>query len=172
MFAGWQTFYQMTGEAAATLTGLLFLVVSLMSGRPVPSTSLGNRLFTSPTVFHMVSVLVISAVALAPAGVGDLQSMAVLVWAGLGAAHALMCAVRLSRLSNPSHWSDFWWYGFAPSAAYLVLAVAAALTWVHIPYAAYLVAASLMALLVGAIRNAWDLVTWLAPRREGPEPKP
>ena len=168
MFAGWQAFYQMTGGAAATLTGLLFLVVSLMSGRPMSATNRGLRLFTSPTVFHLVSVLVISGIALAPAGAGDLQSGVIAFWAAMGAIHGVTRAVGILGLANQTHWSDFWWYGFAPTTAYLALAVAAALSFAHVPYAAYLVAACLTALLVGSIRNAWDLVTWLAPRREGP----
>ena len=49
MFAGWQTFYQMTGEAAATLTGLLFIVASLTSGRQNPMHERGVMLFTGAT---------------------------------------------------------------------------------------------------------------------------
>ena len=167
MFGGWQSFYQMTGEAAATLTGLLFLVVSLMSGRQVPSTSQGVKLFTTPTVFHLVSVLVVSALALAPDGSGQSQNAIMIAWAAMGVVYTSRCAVRLFTLPNPTHWSDFWWYGFGPAVTYLALAAATIVAWVRAPHAAYFVALCLMALLILAIRNAWDLVTWLAPRRDG-----
>jgi hypothetical protein len=171
MFSGWQAFYQTTGGAAATLTGLLFLVVSLMAGRPMSASSAGQRLFTTPTVFHLASVLVISALALAPIGEGDLQSAAVTLWAFAGLIYALTRATGILGLSSQTNWSDFWWYGFGPTIAYLALSAAAAATWAHASHAVYLVALCLVALLVVAIRNAWDLVTWLAPRRD-PESGP
>ena len=60
MFANWQSLYQMTGEAAATLIGLLF-IMSLTSGRQhSPGHERGMQLFTTPTVYHLISVLVVS----------------------------------------------------------------------------------------------------------------
>ena len=166
MFSGWQTFCQMTGEAAATLIGLLFIVISLTSGRQVSERhERGLRLFTSPTVFHLVSVVVISALALVP---DDERSRAVLMlgWAGFSVIYTALLTVELSRIKDPTHWSDFWWYGIAPTVTYLALAAATACAWAELPHAAYFVALCLIALLLVTIRNAWDLVTWLAPRRE------
>ncbi len=74
MFAGWETYYQMTGEAAATLTGLLFIVATLSAARPSSGLSQGLRLFTTPTVFHLASVnlRVVSAnLAIAPRAQGE-----------------------------------------------------------------------------------------------------
>ena len=165
MFAGWQTLYQMTGEAAATLTGLLFIVASLTSGRSSSGQERGVILFTTPTVFHLASVLAISALALAPDGE---RSPAVLMfaWAALGLVYAAYLAVQLYRIETPSHWSDFWWYGTAPVVLYLALAGATVSVYAHVGHAAYFVALCLTMLLLVTIRNAWDLVTWLAPRRD------
>jgi hypothetical protein len=168
MFEGWQAFYQLTGGASATLIGLLFLVVSLTSGRQVSASTLGLRLFMTPTFFHLVSVLVISGAAVAPAGEGDAQSAFITVWAGCGLVYGLFRCFGLRALSNPSHWSDFWWYGFIPTIAFAALTAAAGAAWLHAPHAVHFTALCLMALLVAAIRNAWDLVTWLAPRRDYP----
>ena len=167
MFSGWQSFYQMTGEAAATLTGLLFLVVSLVADRQLSSMPQGAGLFTSPTVFHLVSVLVVSALALAPDGSGQSQNAIMIGWAAMGVVYTTWLAVRLFALPNPTHWSDCWWYGAGPALTYVALTVATVVAWVHASHAAYFVALCLMALLILAIRNAWDLVTWLAPRRDG-----
>jgi hypothetical protein len=164
MFAGWQTFYQMTGEAAATLTGLLFIVASLNSGRN-STHERGVMLFTTPTVFHLASVLAISAIALAPDGEW-FRAALMLAWAALSVVYTAYLAAQLYRIENPSHWSDFWWYGAAPAVIYLALAGATGLTCARVPHAAYCVALCLMVLLLVTIRNAWDLVTWLAPRRE------
>jgi hypothetical protein len=165
MFSGWQTFYQMTGEAAATLTGLLFIVASLTSGRQSRKHERGVMLFTTPTVFHLASVLAISALALAPDG--EQSRIALMVgWAGLSVVYTVFLAVQLARIEDPTHWSDFWWYGVAPAAVYLALAGAAALACAHVPHAADFLALCLIALLLVTIRNAWDLVTWLALRQD------
>lgn len=165
MFAGWQTFYQMTGEAAATLTGLLFIVASLTSGRQSPMHERGVMLFTTPTVFHLASVLVISALALAPDGERSRAAL-MLGWALLSFIYTTVLAVKIFAIPDPTHWSDTWWYGVAPSANYLALAGATALALTHAVHAAYFVALCLTVLLLVTIRNAWDLVTWLAPRRD------
>jgi len=164
MFQGWQTFYQMTGEAAATLTGLLFIVASLTSGR-TSTHARGVMLFTSPTVFHLASVLAVSALALAPDG-EQFRAVLMFAWAALSVAYTAWLAAQLHGIEDPTHWSDFWWYGVAPVIIYLALAGATICVYAHVAHAAYCVALCLMVLLLVTIRNAWDLVTWLAPRRE------
>ena len=166
IFSGWRDFYQVTGEAAATLTGLLFVVVTLTAGRQSPAGNQGARLFTSPTVFHLASVLVISALALAPDGEMALSGAIMTGWSGAGLIFAVGVAVRILRLEARSHWTDFWWYGFAPSLTYAVLAAANACALARLTHAAYAVALGLLLALVVAIRNAWDLATWLAIRRD------
>jgi hypothetical protein len=169
VFGGWQSFYQMTGEAAATLIGLLFIVASLTSGRPASTNDRGVKLFTTPTVFHLASVLVISALALAPDGEGRSRAAMMLGWAFLSFVYTAVLAIQIRGIrsqAHQAHWTDPWWYGVAPSVAYLALAGTTALAWARIAHATYFAALCLMVLLLVAIRNAWDLVTWLAPRRE------
>jgi hypothetical protein len=168
MFEGWQTFYQMTGGAAATLIGLMFIVATLTAGRDPSASSQGPRLFTTPTVFHFTSVLVVSGLALTPDGEAGWAKAIMAVWAVAGLAQAMRIAVALARARNLTHWSDFWWYGAATAGAYVVVAVAALLACGRLPHAAFYLALGLLALLVVTIRNAWDLVTWLAPRRDQP----
>jgi hypothetical protein len=147
MFGNWQSFYQMTGEAAATLIGLLFIVVSLTAGRPMPTTVQGVALCTTPTVFHLVSVLVISALDLAPDGEGDSRTAIMLAWAVFGLVHTIAIALRIRRLPNQAHWSDFWWYGAAPACIYLALASANFLAWAEVAHAAYFLGLCVLALL-------------------------
>ena len=84
-----------------------------------------------------------------------------------GLTYAVSAAVRIrGNQASPEapHWTDFWFYGVAPAVAYLGLAIAAFAVLEQAPRAAHIVAVSLMVLLLVGIRNAWDLVTWLAPR--------
>ena len=167
MFAGWQTFYQMTAEAAATLTGLMFIVVSLSSGRNSPGNERGVVLFTSPTVFHLTSVLVISALALTPEGESPPPVLLMILWSIGSLIYAATRLVGLKQIEDPTHWSDFWYYGVGPAVTYSALAAANIAAFIHLPHSAYAVAICLLALLLLGIRNAWDLATWLAPRLNG-----
>jgi hypothetical protein len=65
------------------------------------------------------------------------------------------------RAVTPTHWSDLWAYGIAPVAASLALSASVAAIWIAPHWAARGVAASVVAMLLIAIRNAWDLVTWI-----------
>ncbi len=167
MFHGWDSFYLMIGSAAAGLIGLLFVVATLTTGRDHSAAMRGASLYMSPTVFHFAVVLVISAATQVP-GLGRAQAGMIIGAAALaGLIYAASVALRLRRPHNqsPAHWTDLWCYGVYPTAIYLCLAVGAAGALEAASWAADSVAITLLALLLLGIRNAWDLVTWLAPRR-------
>ena len=164
MFSGWQTFYQLTGSAAAELIGLLFIVATLSKGEQ-PGAEMGVKLFTTPTVVHLSLVLVVSALALAPGTDNASASLIMTLCALAGFAYALVRAIQIGQREHYAHWSDFWFYGVAPAAVQCLLAATAAAAWRGVPHAAYALGLVLLSLLILAVRNAWDLVTWLAPRR-------
>src|SRR5260370_8363038 len=64
--ATWQNFYVIIGSAAATLTGLMFVVITLLAGvrRRRSSGALGA--FTTPNVVHFGAVLLVAALLSAP----------------------------------------------------------------------------------------------------------
>jgi hypothetical protein len=166
MFDGWQNFFGVLGAAAATLIGLLFIVVTLISGRPASVAAQGMKLFTGPTVFHLVSVLSNSALALAPGDEEFSRRLLMTGWASIGLVYSATLTIQLGRIKDPTHWSDVWYYGIAPMLTYLALLAANGATWIRAPHAVFFEALCLLGLQVVAIRNAWDLVTWLAPRRD------
>jgi hypothetical protein len=64
--AGWESFYVITGSAAAALTGLTFVVISLVAEPWAQSTSRGVAAFNTPTVVHFCVALLVSAGLRAP----------------------------------------------------------------------------------------------------------
>src|SRR5581483_8550622 len=66
VFQGWANFYLMTGSASAGLTGLLFVVVTLLQVRERSQTLWGAAIYMTPTVLSFAVVLSVSAVATAP----------------------------------------------------------------------------------------------------------
>src|SRR5580704_2932501 len=64
------TFYVLCGSSAGALSGLMFVVITLVSGveRSQNTTKDGMSVFSTPTVAHFGSALIISAVLSAPWG--------------------------------------------------------------------------------------------------------
>jgi hypothetical protein len=50
--ATWQNFYVITGSAAAALTGLVFVVITLIAGARVRGSSETLGTFSTPNVVH------------------------------------------------------------------------------------------------------------------------
>jgi|SRR5579862_2211277 len=165
MFEGWDSFYLLIGGAAGALIGLLFIVVTLIRGGDVEMKLRTTGVYMTPTVAHLAMVLVLSALATAPS-VSTTVDGAIFVVCALAclgfAARALM--MFTIRSVQATHWSDIWAYGVGPLIICIGLAASAATAWVSPARAAWGIAASLLALLALAIRNAWDLVTWISAR--------
>ena len=64
---GWEDFYLIVGSAAAALTGLQFVVITLVSEAQSRSTSTGALgAFATPTIVHFCAALFVSVVMCAP----------------------------------------------------------------------------------------------------------
>jgi hypothetical protein len=166
MFEGWDSFYLLIGGAAGALIGLLFVVATLTGNLGREQSMRGAAIYMTPTVFHFAVVLVTSAFTAVP----HLPQRAAAVGVGalglLGLAYAINVSwmLRTQRVTPEApHWTDIWCYGVAPTAIYLAMVAAAVTLEVGAAWATHAVAAVSIALLLLSIRNAWDLVTWLAP---------
>src|SRR5215472_6018615 len=82
----WASFYTIVGSSAAALTGLMFVVVTLLPETGGSATGESIDAFGTPTVVHFCMALLVSAILCAPwpsmAGVG--LAVAVVGVAGLG----------------------------------------------------------------------------------------
>ncbi|HLI64808.1 MAG TPA: hypothetical protein VKU90_00470 [Caulobacteraceae bacterium] len=176
MFHAWENFYFLVGSAAAGLIGLLFVVVTLTSNVDRTAALRGSRLYMMPTVFHFAIVLTVSAVAVAPGVTPALSAIVLGLLALAGVANGVVTCVGIRRgvtgASEPRHWSDIWFYGVAAPVVDLGLLVAAVGLWREAAWAVSAVAVLLLVQLILGIRNAWDLVTFLAPGRSGPGSAP
>jgi hypothetical protein len=171
VFEGWDNYFVLMGTASGGLIGLLFVVVTLTAGFDRSKALRGQAIYMTPTMVHFAATLAISAIVLAPKLQPHLAAILIggaILAGGGNAARTCLGIVGLHRNRNdPPHWSDFWCYGAAPIGVYLALAAAAAGLWNGAPRAVDALAALLLTLLLVAIRNAWDLITWIAP---GPPP--
>src|SRR5437588_2220479 len=129
--AAWQSFYVLIGSAAATLTGLIFVVVSLIAGgrMRVTASSEAFATFNTPNVVHFGAALLVAAIlsapwqALWPAGL-------LLGLSGLGGVTYIIIVLWLARHRLADYQpvlSDWLWHTVLPLVAYSALVVAAIL---------------------------------------------
>jgi hypothetical protein len=170
VFQGWDSFFQITGEAAATLVGLLFLVVSFSENRDRATMLRAASIYLTPSALHFAVVLSISVLAVAPRLPVAVRTGLIAVAALTGLGNAVWACIGMApraRVSGLAHWSDFWMYGVTPAAVYAGLAATTTELWAGADWAAPAMAVLVLALLLIGVRNAWDLVTWMAPQRGG-----
>ncbi len=170
--AGWHNFYTIIGAAAATLTGLMFIVITLIAGIEVqlPAINAALSAFNTPTVVHFCTVLLTAAILSMPWQASTSLSL-VLGLLSLAEVIYLITVTRRLRgipgYQTPMH--DWVWYSAVPLGAYIVQLVAAVALPANPALALWIISAVMIVLLFNGIRNAWDLLTYLAVDRAHPE---
>jgi hypothetical protein len=172
--ATWQNFYVIIGSAAATLTGLLFVVITLSAGVRVRVSSPGGtiRAFSTPNVVHFCAALLVAAILSAPwqalwhAGLP-------LGLLGLGGMIYVIIVLRRARRQTDYQpvLEDWLWHTVFPLVSYTALLVAAMLLPGHPAPALFVIAAATVLLLFIGIHNAWDNVTYIALELSRPQNK-
>ena len=65
--AAWQNFYVIAGSSAGALIGLQFVVLSVVTNRPMDGNDAGaGHAFATPTIVHFGAVLLLASVLSAP----------------------------------------------------------------------------------------------------------
>src|SRR3954469_17265032 len=97
-FNGWENFYVIVGSSAGALIGLQFVVITLISGRPVArADAQASDAFSTPSVVHFGVVLLLSAVVSAPwDGIGAVAVLWGVVGLG-GAVYVVVVARRMRK---------------------------------------------------------------------------
>jgi hypothetical protein len=159
----WSSFYVMTGSAAAALTGLMFIVITLMTVRELRRDAHdGIAAFSTPTVIHFCAVLLVSAIFVAPWRSLGPAGGAVGIIGLYGIIYVLRAILRARRLSTyTADLEDWTWYTIAPLVAYGGICVGAISLAALPERALFEVAGAVVLLIFVGIRNAWDLVTYI-----------
>ncbi|HEV2438669.1 MAG TPA: hypothetical protein VGX97_01235 [bacterium] len=168
----WQNFYMLLGGASATLVGLMFIAISIVSRRASASeraiVQLAYSAFLSPTFIHFVYVLVTAAVVLVPT-LSESVLGVLLVLAGAGSLGYLLRHLpfvreryRIGTLDR----SDLVWYSMMPAVCYVLYldaGIGLLRSAAGVPSRGQalnaLAAASVLLIVIG-VRNAWDLVVF------------
>ena len=164
--SAWATFYTMIGSSSAALTGLMFVVIGvIMNSSPIRRNPQGLSIFTTPAIVHFGAVILVAAFFLAP-------------WRSLGIPCAFIAALGIAGLiymlriiggtrrmtDYQADLEDWAWYNILPFAAYGAICAGALWAYSSAHAALFVVAAGVVLLLFIGIRNAWDIVTYIAVR--------
>jgi hypothetical protein len=168
----WQIFYVLIGTAAATLTGLMFVVVTLLTRVQARVSSLTMTTFNSPTVVHFCLALLVAALLAAPWQALWIAGL-LLGLVGLGGmSYVLIVLRRLRRQRDYQPVLEDWlFYTILPLLSYSALLIAALLLLSSAEPALFVIAAATLLLLFIGIHNAWDSVTFIAIELSQPENK-
>ena len=160
----WDNFYVIVGSSAGTLTGLTFVVFTLQAGRRErDAMNWGVAAFSTPTIVHFGTVLLVCAILSAP-WPSLSQAALLLGLCGLGGvAYGAIVVRRLRRRIGYEPVREDWlWFAVVPLTAYTALVVTALLLPGRPAPALFGIGAVILLLLFMGIHNAWDVVTYIA----------
>lgn len=162
----WQSFYVIVGSSAGALTGLMFVVITLVADAKDPPSLQQINGFATPAVVHYSAVLLLSAVLSAPWRDTHVVGSALGVGALAGLAYMVIVVRRLRQPApyKPT-FEDWSWHVVLPVVAYIALLVAHLGLRHDQPWALYTIAAAALLLLFIGIHNAWDTVIYIAVTR-------
>jgi hypothetical protein len=164
---GWEDFYLIVGSAAAALTGLQFVVITLVSEAQSRSTSTGALgAFATPTIVHFCAALFVSVVMCAPWP--RLPEPAFVIGAGgsLGLIYTGVVVLRATRQTAYHMVAEDWiWHVTLPLIAYGMQLVAGFVLLRATMVASFTIAASSLLLVYIGIHNAWDTSTFMIEER-------
>jgi len=159
----WENFYVIVGSSAGALTGLQFVVITLIAGSRARASSGDIAAFGTPTVFHFCVALFVCATLSAP-----WQSLfgAAIAIGGCGVAGIIYALVVTRRAHSQTRYrpvfSDWVWHVTLPLSAYVAL-LAAGIMLRQIPAPSlFVIGAAILLLVYIGIHNAWDTVTFIA----------
>jgi hypothetical protein len=152
----------------------MFVVTTLIAGIDAHISTLNAAVsaFNTPTVVQFGAVLLLAGILSAPWQTFTSLSL-LLGLLGLGMVIYLIIVLR--RMWRVPHYQstleDWLWYMTFPFLAQVLLIVAAFALQGNPAPALYIVGAAMVMLLLVGIRNAWDMVTFLAVERSHSENK-
>jgi len=169
----WESFYVIVGSSAGGLTGLWFVVVTLVADSSLPRTAESTNAFGTPNVAHFAAVLVLSAILSAPWVRLKDPAHLIGLMALAGVVYVMIVTRRMLRQAGYKPVLEDWVFHMAlPMLAYALLFVGAAGMSHDQVWALFLVGGVALLQLCIGIHNAWDTITYIVAERRKEEGEP
>src|SRR5262245_51013333 len=145
----WESFYVIIGSSAAALTGLMFVVITLIADLKSHESSGAVAAFGTPTVVHFCAALIVSATLSAPWHSITRVAAALGVCGLWGVAYTLVVVRRARRQdSYKPVFEDWLWHTALPLTSYTALLVAAVVLPRGVESSLFVVAAVALSLVL------------------------
>ena len=152
----WANFYLLTSTAAATLIGLLFVVITLAASQRIGDAA-KIPIYLTPTVIYFASVLFLAALLIFPYHTRLTAALCICVVGVVGLVYSGVLFVRRDIKKSYYELRDLIPYAVFPFTAYGLFVLGGVLL-LHDPQCGLtLVAAAMLSLLAVAIRNSWAI---------------
>ncbi len=163
----WESFYVIVGSAAGALTGLQFVVLTIIAeSGPVRGRKESISAFGTPNIVHFCAGLLIASILSVPWRTMLYAGIAV---AGCGVLGVVYAAIVLKRARRQSAYrpvfEDWLWHTILPVLAYSALFVAGIIFSRSTAAALFVIAAAVLLLVFIGIHNAWDTLTFVTVER-------
>ncbi|MGH2496177.1 MAG: hypothetical protein ACRDIV_15895 [Ktedonobacteraceae bacterium] len=158
----WQSFYVIIGSSAGALTGLMFVVITLIAGTRMRRSSEPIAAFSAPNVVHFCATLLVAALLCAPWEALWNASLPLGICGLAGVTYAVIVLRRVRRQSDYAPVLEDWlFHTVFPLVSYTALVVAAILLPGDPVPTLFIIGAATLLLLFTGIHNAWDTVTFI-----------
>jgi len=165
LFHTWHDFYTLVGTASATLVGLMFVAASIGASVFSERNRSALQSFLSPTVVNFAAVVFICVGVMIPSQTW--LSLGLLLTAGgiTGLVYAGRIWIEMIvRRKFQVDVVDRFFYATIPLLGYVLVLASGVMLLLRTNWSAEVTAAALVVLLFAAIRNAWDMTTWIMMR--------
>lgn len=158
----WDNFYVIVGSGAAALTGLMFVVVTLISSISVRRSSSASSAFSGPNVVHFSAALFVSAMLTAPWQALWPPALLLGVCGVSGAVYVVIIYRRMRRQKGYAPVLEDWTFHIIlPLASYLTYLIGACVLPFNPAPTLFAIAAATILFLFTGIHNAWDSITYI-----------
>jgi hypothetical protein len=163
----WANFYLLTAAAAATLIGLLFVIITLGAERSVEDGTGRIRMYLTPTVVYFASVLFLAALLTFPNHTRLTAASCICLAGAVGLVYSGTSLIGGGDKKSFGELHDRIAYAIVPFAAY-GLVVFGGVLLPHDPQRGLtLVAVGMLSLLTLGIRNSWAIAIDIVSSRPG-----
>ena len=161
----WANFYIIVGSSAGALTGLQFVVMTLVAER-VPSSGESVSAFGTPNVVHFCAALLVASILCIPWDVLRPAGIAVAGCGGLGVVYSAIVLKRaLRQRGYQPVFEDWLWHTVLPALAYATMLVAGVVLGRNLADSLFFIGPAALLLVFIGIHNAWDTVTFITMER-------